>query len=65
MTDSAYIHSLVETSHKAQYDESDENPDFYGDASSETKPVEKKALPVAKVPAPVQVPATNVTNSHV
>lgn len=55
----------METSHKAQYDESDENPDFYGDASSETKPIEKKALPVVKVPAPVQVPATNVTNSHV
>lgn len=63
MTDSAYIHSLVET--KAKYDESDENPDFYGDASSETKPIEKKSLPVAKALAPIQVPATNVTNSHV
>lgn len=43
LTDSTYIHSLVET--QAKYDESDENPNYYGDE----KPAEKKAAPEVKI----------------
>lgn len=67
LTDSHYIHSLVES--QAKYDDSDENPDYYGDAGEKKpavkKPAEKKSLPVAKTPAPAKAPASNVTSSHV
>lgn len=51
LTDSSYIHSLVE--HKAKYDESDENPDYYGLGNP------KQALPIIKVAQ------ANATNSHI
>jgi hypothetical protein len=41
LTDSSYIHSLVEQ--KARYDETDDNPDFYGLGNA------IKPLPIVKV----------------
>jgi hypothetical protein len=39
--DRSYIHSLVE--HQAKYEESDENPDYYGLGNT------KKPLPIVKI----------------
>lgn len=62
LTDSSYIHSLVET--QAKYDQSDENPDYYGLGEP------KKPLPIVQAPKPnatasvVQANATQETETE-